>query len=190
MKKLILIVIALVLCAGFASAADYLFVVDNNGLAKDVVDTINTIQNLKNKGLLEEGDYQDTTADKVNAGDLNDKVAVFIINGKATIVVGKDLDAGYMDFAEEAKDSLKEVSGIEADIISSEESSNLTQEEPEQEEETPEPAQTEQNETANESAEQPEENQSEAVTISPPEENEPSIFEKIINWFKSLFKLK
>lgn len=195
MKKIILIAVILVLCASFVSAADILFVVDNEGMASDVVHIINTVENLKNKGLLEEGDYEDTTVQDLDEGELDDKIALFIVNNEATIFIGY---AAPSDFSEEIADSLKEVSGINAKIVYLEEDEsddltgivNVVVEEEENATETNETSEPEENATETNLTENPEENITQPE-IEPGqveiENGKPGLFETIINWFKSLF---
>jgi len=194
MKKLILIAIMVILCMSVVSAVDYYFVVDDGGTAADVVNVINTIMDLKDKGDLSEGDYKQYSNGELSVDDFNGKVGTFVYKGEATIIVG---DSKYDDFADEVKASLKKVGGIDAEIINVEEveEDNLIatiEEYADEVEEVDEPVE---NVTEPEDIpvptlyEEPEpivepEVEPTNVTI---ETEEPGFFAKIINWFKSIF---
>ena len=191
MKKLILIAIMLVLCTSIVSAVDYYFVVDDGGTAADVVNVINTIMDLKDKGELAEGDYQQYSNGELSIDDFEGKVGTFVYKGEATIILG---DSKYDDFAEEVKKSLKKVGGIDAKIVNIEEveEDNLIATIEEYADEIDEPEEnipvenvTEPESTLYEEPPAPEpEVEPTNVTI---EDEQPGFFERIINWFKSLF---
>ena len=192
MKKLILIAIMAILCVSLVSAVDYYFVVDDGGTAADVVNVINTIMDLKDKGELAEGDYKQYSNGELSIDDFDGKVGTFVYKGEATIIVG---DSKHDNFAEEVKDSLKKVGGIDAEIINVEEveSDNLIATIEEYADELEEP---EENLTwPVENITQPEPELYDEPAVEPEvepinvtiEDQKLGFFERIINWFKSLF---
>ena len=182
MKKLLLILFITILCSSLVNAEKYMFVVDDKGPSTDVITSTNLVTHLISEDELSGYSHLTALNSEVSKSDLSGKLTIFIYKGEAVII-----DDADNELAQTIHDTLENKFSIPTELIELSFSNKYddlkeylgvieveeTTEEPEVEKITIDVNKEKQQENIQE--------------FKPKKSVIGSFFQKIIDWFKSLF---